>query len=326
MKGPIAASMEASDLDMICTSALANIPAVQGFLRDKPPHRSLAVLEVTASACDEVQAWEAALAAERAMRTLQGNAMLETVTDLRLKERRLQTRAAARMWSAFGHVEAKYGPIGEGCAKLPKREDEVAFVLGLFAGANALLQDKLGGGHVGVPADTIVKVGRAAECVDDETWWYAPSAIRAGWWVMVPGSVPEGIDPWEAMEEAATKGDASGVRVARAVQAQLAANAGRDDVVEHAIRALAEAKAKVPSDPDYLLLDLYSGLIVQQQSDLIWTKAVGSRTPIFGELPSDAADEAIEDPFGGGDPFGEDDPFAEPGNDAPADHTDKDPQ
>ena len=142
-------------------------------------------------------------------------------------------------------------------------------------------------------------MSRAAACLDDERWWHVPSALQASAWSIIPGSGPAGVDPWTAADEAADKGDASGVRVARALQILVAANSGHTDIVERALKAHATSLSTVPQDPDWALLDEYARLVSLHQSDILWTDATGHRTETFGALPGDQTEAAPPpDPFG----------------------------
>src|SRR5690606_22636498 len=114
-------------------------------------------------------------------------------------------------------------------------------------------------------------------------------AMRAAVWATVPGSAPEGVDPWALLDRAAEGGEAHGVRLARALQAVIASNNGRPDVVRHAVRSFARSRAEVPPHPEYALFDDYAHVLVRHESDLLWTRAAGHRTLELGVLPGDAA-------------------------------------
>jgi len=88
----------------------------------------------------------------------------------------------------------------------------------------------------------------------------------------------------------------------------IAANAGREEIVEEGIRAHAASLQATPQAEDYALLDEYARLVTIHQSDRLWTESAGHRTPRLGDLPSDATPAPAPDPFGV-DPFGAD-PFA----------------
>ena len=119
----------------------------------------------------------------------------------------------------------------------------------------------------------------------------------------MPGSAPEGVDPWALLAQAAATGDAAGVRVSRALQVFTAANAGSQDLLETAIVAHAQAR-QTPADPAWVLLDEYALSVSLFESDLLWIAAEGRRTEVFGTLPGGS--DVGEDPFGSDevDPFG----------------------
>jgi hypothetical protein len=327
LRKPIKQAMMESDLDAACTSARALTALTQSLAKKSPPRRALAVLETTAGICAEQKLWEAELVKERRKRHVEGVADVESVSDAKQLEQRYRAEASARMWRGFQHADAHFGPIGEQCPKLRNDEDEFAFMLGLLAGANAMLYDQSSGGQIGVPTNVVARVGKGAMCLDDDKWWHIPAAITAGWWSMVPGTAPEGVDAWDALERAAAASDATGIRIARALQVVLTANAGRDDEVRHGIASFAAARAAVEPLADYTLLDIYAMRHVLQQSDVMWIRERGSRTARLGELPVEepkGGDQGLsgsQDPFAEEDPFQAQDPFAEPVTPAEASDT-----
>ena len=298
---------------------------------NKPPRRALLIAEVSAGLCYEPDAWEAELAGARIrhhFQALQSGRTAE-IKDARIREQRIHTMAGARFYRSYQQLEATWGNPDEGCPNIASR-DEIVYLLGLFSGINALLHDRAGGGELEVPMDLLPRIARASECLDNESWWQVPAAFQAAIWATVPGSGPDDIDPWQALEDAASKGESSGVRLARAVQVLIAANAGQTALVEQGIQAHASSLAATPSQPEWALLDEYARLVTLHQSDLIWTESEGVRTSTLGLLPGPTAGEAPaapfgeEDPFGAEDPFGEADPFAEP--DEPTPESDANPQ
>ena len=318
LRHPIEEALTMPDVDLACGAANGNIPVAMGISDKHPAHRSLTILEVTGAACPERLAMEAELEAARAGVLLEGEALQGAVKDAREKERRYRADAAARLYRAWANLEAEYGVVDGTCPKLRHKEDEFTYLLGLVAGANALLQDQASGGEVGVPTNILGNVGRGAACLDSARWWHLPGALQAGAWAMVPGTGPEGVDPWVALSEAAAAGEGSGVRVARAIQALLAANAGRRDDLTDAIKGFAAASGQAGSDPDYVLLDAYAEMVVRHQSDLVWTQDRGYRARALGALPWDAVapEPDVPDVFGD-DPFA--DPFAEDTDTPPSD-------
>ena len=110
-------------------------------------------------------------------------------------------------------------------------------MLMLVSGLQVVLHDSAAGSPLGVPKETILDVARSAQCLADEDWWYGPSAMQAAAWATIPGSAPEGTDPWVLLADVGEKSDTTGIRVARALQVLISVNAGRDDLAEQAIRA-----------------------------------------------------------------------------------------
>jgi hypothetical protein len=304
----LARGMRVPDMGNVCALGESLRHALDAFgTQNKTPHKALVIAETTAATCAESQAWALSLESRRAKVNLMelGASRTAEIRDARIRSDRARQTAASRFYRAYLHLEAAFGPVGGECPRIAKR-DEVVFLLGLIAGELALLHDKGSGGEVGVPLDTPLKIGRSATCLSNERWWHVPQALQAAGWAIIPGSAPAGVDPWEMLEEAAAAGEASGVRVARALSVLLAANADDTARVEHGIKAHAESLLSTDQNEEWALLDEYARVVSLQESDLLWTAAAGYVTPTFGELPGDEEpDEAdVPDLFGEGDPFG----------------------
>lgn len=296
------------DLGKACAlgASLAHPLAALGTER-RPPRMALIIAETTAGLCGELQSMEAELESVRARRNWQalGEHRVAEMRDARLREMRLHAESAKRYYRAWGQMTEAFGPFDGDCPKIRER-DEIVYLLGLVSGLRALLHDKAGGSTVGVPADILGEVSRGARCLDNEEWWHAPGALEAAVWAVVPGSGPEGVDPWEILRAEAQAGADSGTRVAWSLYALLAGNAGLREDLEVAIAGHARSLADTPADPDWLLLDEYALRVTGHESDLIWTEERGHRTETFGALPAPEQSsplEAGDDPFGG-DPFG----------------------
>jgi len=303
----VARATDVPDVNKVCTMGTALASAIAGTSRDStPPHKALIIAETTAGLCDEAVGWEADLEQEKVRKNMEfsDSGRIALIKDARLKETRARARAAQRFYRAWQHTEATWGPIGEGECPSIRQRDELTYLLGLFSGTMALIHDKASDSRVGVPLDLLNKVARGASCLDTEAWWHVPTALQAGAWATIPGSGPEGVDPWAMMREEAKAGEDSGVRLAWALHNLISANADRMLEVADGIRAHAAALASSPGDPTWLLLDEYARLVTLHESDLIWVKAEGYRTPILGELPGDTHPELeVSSPF-------EADPFA----------------
>ena len=291
------------DVDRACAlgASLGQVLASMGR-GGREPHLAMIIADTTAGFCAEGRAWEAELEVTRLLVT---GADLASVQDARIREARAHTQAAQRFLSSWDHLQARYGEVGAGSCPHLEPGEGVVYLLGLYAGVNALLHDRAGGGGLGVPMDIPVAVARGTVCVDDDTWWQAPSAMRAGAWAMVPGLAPEGVDPWAELEAAALASESTGVRLGRGLQVLIAANAGRTAEVEHGIVAHAAALDRTPPDPAWALLDEYARIVTLHEADLIWTAALGHRAPDLDQLPQEERQPADQpDPFAGDDPFG----------------------
>lgn len=323
-------SLRVPDVDQACAIGVSLRSPLAGLTREsRPPHQALLIAEFTAAMCDETAAQAHELDAARATSPavgMQGAQRVAVARDARLAADRAHNRAAARFLRALQHGEAEFGELGaDACPRLKERE-ELPFMLMLVAGLQVVLHDSAAGSPLGVPKETILDAARSARCLADEDWWYGPSAMQAAAWATIPGSAPEGTDPWVLLAEVGEKSDETGIRVARALQVLISVNAGRDDLAEEAIRAHAAARAATPSSHRFALFDQYALNLSQHQSDLFWMKEEGHRTPVFGVLPGDDApgsdpdplgeDPFAEDPFGG-DPFGEPAGDPTPGDDSP---------
>jgi hypothetical protein len=301
-----AVGLQAPDTGKVCALGAALVHPLASVSKNEP-HKALAIAELVSALCAEEEANEAELALDRAKANFSalGDARADEITDARLRSERAHTVAADRFERSWQHVQAEWGPLGdESCPRLAER-DEIVYVLGTVAGTLALIHDRRGGGVHGIPLDRLLEVARASECVDDATWWHVPSALRAGAWATIPGSGPAGVDAWAMLAESAEKGEQSGVRVARAMQALIAGNSGVTEVVEAAIRAHRSSIDRTPQAPEWALLDQYATEVTLHESDRLWTAATGHRTERFGALPSDVVEQpTVPDLFSGSDPFG----------------------
>jgi|GEM_PF-142350 len=329
----VARALTVPDVDQSCEIGVSlRSPLAAATKEKKPARQALLISEATAAMCDEVAAWTHELDRAKALSDALGLAPAQrsrVARDAGFAADRSHQRAAARYLRAWEQGLIEYGDIGNGdCPKL-KSYEEFGYFMALVSGTQAVLHDSQSGRTLDVPQETILAVARGAEClmsdpdkdgtVDGKQWWYAPEALQAAAWATIPGSGPEGTDPWAILEDMGQKGEALGVRVARGLQVTIAMNAGREDVARDAIMAHAKALEAHPQSTTHALLDRYAYLLSLHQSDLLWIAEEGYRTPVFGELPGTPAGAPDgDDPFGG-DPFGGeaggDDPFA---NELPA--------
>lgn len=296
--------MAIPDLDLACRFGNTVVGGVSSVKPGAPPEQAMLLAYLAAGICAELEARDHKLDGIVALNTIQGPERAAAAADHRIQSQRDYATAARRYHAAWQHT---LDTFGLDCPKMKPRE-EALYLVGLVAGDLALISDAAAGQPMALPQNIILEAGRGAACLDDDDWWGVPSALQAAAWATVPGSAPEGTDPWAMLEEAATKGDTAGVTVARALQVFTAANAGDDEVLRAAITAHGEAPVSDRS-PEWVLLDEYARSLTLFESDQIWLREEGKRTESLGMLPGGSA---VDDPFGGAsNPFG-DDPFGAP--------------
>ena len=259
----VARALTVPDVDQSCEIGVSlRSPLAAATKEGKPARKALLISEATAAMCDEMAAWEHEL--DRALALSSATGLPPRQRAIRAKDAgfaadRSHQRAAARYWRAWEHGLVSFGAIGEDdCPKL-KPHDEFAYMITLVAGMQAVLHDSNSGRTLNVPKETILQVARGAEClkgdpdkdgtIDGQKWWYFPEAVQAAAWGTIPGSGPEGVDPWAVLDEMGAKGEPTGVRVARGLQVTIAVNAGKDDIARAAIQAHAAALDSHPSRP-----------------------------------------------------------------------------
>lgn len=294
--------MESDDLGMACETGVSLGGQLLSYARvtDSPDQPAVSTL-VSAASCAEEHAWSAQLRSLRALRA--GDSA--GARDARIVEKRAHTVAASRYYRAYLRLAAGYGEPGGACPVLEDKLDELAWLLGMIAGANAVQHDRAAGGEIDVPTDVPIKVTRGLECLDDARWFSIPTALQAAIWLGVPGSTPEGVDPWERLAAAAAAGAAKGVRIAQALQGKSAEATGDAALLRQVITSHAASREQVPSHSEFRLLDANATRLILHMSDVLWTQAMGHRTPhqglgSFWESPDDEGDddllEGLDDP------------------------------
>jgi hypothetical protein len=266
--------------------------AAYGRVTDEP-HAGLIPTITSAAVCAEEAAWSESLRSLRAIKRGDG----AEAKDARVAEQRFRTVAARRYYETYTRTQALFGELGGACPTLENEYSELVFLLGMMGAVQGVAHDRAAAGRVGIPLDVPRRAERAFKCLNNERWWHVPAAFRAAIWTSVPGAVPEGVDPWAVLAEAAEKGATQGVRLAHAIYIQAAAGAGKDDLVRKAIAAQAASMANVPAAAKWKTLDAIAFRQSRFLSDGIWTRAEGHRTPHgrFGELPGGVAPTDSDD-------------------------------
>ena len=291
--------MPVEDVAMVCTSGTALAPLVPALTGDRSADRALVLTGLSAGMCADLGVWEAELERLRAPHEGRGAAAV----DLLERETRLRALAASRYLSAWDHLEAAYGEVGgeAGCPKLSEKDGEpLLYLLGLSSGLLAMIHDQAAQGAAGAPLDIPPRVMRAAGCLDSDALWQVPLALQLAIQASLPGHEREAALP--ALAAASAKGEAEGLWLGRAFQIQTLASLGEDAALREAIAAHAEARA--PSngvgDPQWGLLNSFATRLIQHESDRLWMREVGQRTPLgrLGTFPAadafDFGDDLLE--------------------------------
>ncbi|MFT4978340.1 MAG: hypothetical protein ACI8S6_004248 [Myxococcota bacterium] len=308
-KRVIPAMMAIPDLEIACSFGNTVVGGVASVKPKAPAEQAMLLAHVASGICAELDAREHKLDALVALHTIPGPERAAAAADHRIQSQRAYATAARRYNTAWLYT---LDTFGLDCPRLKPREESL-YLAGMIAGVLGLISDAAAGQPYNLPQNILLEAGRGASCLDDDIWWGVPGALQAAAWATVPGSAPEGTDPWAILESAAAKGDAAGVSVARALQVFTAANAGDDDLLHAAIVAHGAAPVAERA-PEWVLLDEYARSLTLFESDQIWLRAAGRRTESLGTLPGRSN---VDSPFGESpDPFGED-PFGtpEPSND-----------
>ncbi len=289
--------MSTDDLEMSCATGASMGGVLTSFSRvtDSPDKIASATM-LTAGICAELNAREYELESLRALKEGRGG----SAQDARIAEKRAHATAAKRYYKGAQHMIAAFGEMGgDKCPKF-EDEDELIYLLGIFSAIQAVLHDRSADGAVGVPLDVPSKVARATHCLDNEKWWGVPKALEAAVWTSVPGTAPDGADPWKQHREASKIGEQKGVRLAHAIEAISAAGVGKTDVLRQVITDHANAIKDKPADAKWKLLDETATGYIWFMSDRLWTEAMGHRTPAgsLGTFWDAVQEKADDDLFG----------------------------
>lgn len=315
----IATGVTHDDIDRVCATG-EGLGIALGSLTKKAPLKALVMADVSAALCLEADVRRAQLDGAFARYHYEGEQKMAAVLDARYREERAHTAAAYRYKRAWDQLEEAYGTVGADECPNIKEKDEIVYLMGLYAGIHGMLHDQAGGGKVGISFDTLGKVARGTACIDNERWWNVPDAFK--WAAYATLDNREQGDPWAELSKTADAGDATGIRLARAVHVMILGNADRTDEMAEAIAKHAASREQTPANPEWIAMDRYAFDVSQHEADRLWMAAKGHRSPGFGELPGtdEPADDNGVNPFGedpfGADPFGGGGESTEPTEDA----------
>lgn len=276
--------MGQADIEAACSMGQAMGPVVASFQKvGLDPSNVGVATNMAAGMCAEFDQRAAELDRVRALYENRTNA----AQDAMIREKKSHRLAAQRMIRGYEDAMATFGDFSTECRKFENKTDELLSLLGLASGALALLHDFNSEKSVGISLDVPGIIEKSASCFSDDAWWGMPTALRASLWLSIPGAGPEGVDPLEAMKEAAQKGDAQGVQLARAMLVMMANTVGRPDVM---CEAIAQMPAEDTFNHDYDMLNAYAVGLITHLADVEWTKNKGHRAP-FMQPACPGADE-----------------------------------
>lgn len=287
--------METDDVGMACALGESLTPLLLSFESvGSKPDKLGTLVYTTAAACSDERALDAELRYLRAMDAGQVN----EARDARVEQKRHAELAARRQLQAYNRTISAFGETsGNSCPKLRNEFDGLVWMIGQIDGLQALLNDAIADGAVGISRDLLSKVERGAACLDDDEWWGTPSAIRGTIWSILPNLAPEGVNGWDHLDKGVQQGLAAGVRLPSALYVLTAYNVDDEQRMRKGIRTFAQTDNKL--DDEYQLIDAIAQQLIQAVSDRMWTKAKGQRTPHggLGTFWDDAKTQNEDDDF-----------------------------
>lgn len=290
------------DLDLsACGTGMGQHQLLASFSRviDKPSEVLLNT-NLLAGLCSEAEAQEAQLRFARALRA--GNT--EEARDARIESQRLYRRTALRRYEAYQNTVDAFGEFGDGnCPSLGNKTRQAEYMTGLLTSVQALLSDIQASSSVGVPQDVAARAGRASECLDNEKWWGIPNALQAVVWLSVPGTAPDGVDPWNQLTQAADLGESKGMPMAAMLYAVAGYGQSDEQREKEGIRQVAKIYNNGIGPKDYLILGEVAYSQALFLSDRIWTRETGKRTPFLslGDFPGEDSGSSSDSNFDAGD-------------------------
>ncbi len=265
------------DIDLGCSMAQSFTPLFLSFSRVTDAPDQLAILlHLIAGSCVEFQAWEEEL---RYLRAMHEKRAIEA-RDARIAQQRYIALAAQRQLRGYQFFTRVYGEPGKQCPEFATQNDELYWLVGLVNGIQAIMNDIASGGRVGVPLSIAGKVGRAAACLDNETWWGAPAAIESAIGIIIPENVERSGEPLQDLHDSVEMGIKQGIYLTHVLAAQVYLGQGDTPKVKQIIRSYVDIAGHSQGNPTYKILNEVARLQIRAISDRMWTEATGQRTPL----------------------------------------------
>lgn len=282
------------DIRAGCTGAEALKAFVMAAGRvTEEPHELAVMLHLGAGGCEEARAFEKELEYLKYIRAQQP----DMAQDALYAQKYHHLEAAKRYHIAWQQLLMFNDgiEIGDGCPDhLDQEFDELVWMAGLISGLLALNNDILSGTGIGVPKNIAAQAERAIGCLDNNTWFGVPMAMKAAIWLLLPGALPEGEDGWARLEQADLIGETARIRLPHVFHTIAAYSKGDMERVRKVIKRHAEQIEEHAPNAKYRLFDAAATTAIRRISDKMWTEAVGHRTPI-GQLGTFWDENAADD-------------------------------
>ncbi|AUM12386.1 hypothetical protein [Ketobacter alkanivorans] len=283
--------MASSDTDVMC--AMGEGMSAMTFPLGPNIDPMIPMLTLASGMCADEKAKEEELRFIRAMR----HNDVATAQDARTMQKRWTNVAASRQYMGYLATVRYFGDPAEGCPDFSDRNEEMAYLFGLFGGLQAFQSDLSIGGAAGVALDTMPKSIAGLRCVDSDGFWGIPNAVLAVVDVTKANldgdqdAVQLGLD---RLDLASRVGEKQGVRMVHMIQAIMYSSQGNEEKTKEVIRKHVTMKQEYPANPELNLLDEMATRGIRLVSDKLWTTHTGQRTP-FGKLGTFWDDQIIPD-------------------------------
>lgn len=272
--------MSSTDTDIMCAVGEGMIPMTFPFGPNVDP--MIPMVTLASGMCADEKAKEQELRYIRAMRKND----VEEAQDARTLQKRWIDLAARRQFTGYQAVVRYFGEPGDECPMFDDRNEEMAYMFGLFGGFQAFQADLTNGGTAGVPLDTLPKAMKGLSCLNSDEFWGLPAAIQAMVQIMkakVGDDQADMADGYAKLEAASALGEQKGVRLVQMLEVTLYSMQGDEEKTKAAIRKHVKTIQETAPDPSLRLLDEMATRGIRLISDKLWTQHTGQRTP-FNQL------------------------------------------
>ena len=284
--------MASSDTDVMC--AMGEGMAAMTFPMGPNIDPMIPMVTLASGMCADEKAKEQEL---RFLRAMNRNDV-PTAQDARTMQKRWTTLSAQRQYFGYQAAERYFGePDAQHCPNFADRNEEMAYLFGMFGGLQAVQMDLAVSGAAGVPLDVMPKALAGLQCVNSDEFWGIPNAVLAVVDIskaklgQEENAVQQGMD---RLHQAARKGEAEGVRMVHLIEATLYMTQGDETAIKNVIRKHVAMKQEQPANPELNLMDDMATRGLRLISDKLWTAHTGQRTP-FGKFGTFWDDKAVPD-------------------------------